>query len=62
MFLTFPYIDQAVTLKFRLLSSQFTSHEFFSNRKMSGVILDYTARELSTLLRATVWGIEAELI
>jgi hypothetical protein len=50
MFLTSPYIDQAIALKFRLLSIQFTSEAFVSSRKMS-VIEIY--RQLS--LRCTQW-------
>jgi hypothetical protein len=39
MFLTSPYIDQAIALKFRLLSIQFTSEAFVSSRKMVGIEL-----------------------
>ena len=37
MFLTCPLIDQAITLKFRLLSIQFTSERFVCNRTMSEI-------------------------
>ena len=35
MFLTFPYIDQAIALKFRLVSIHFTSEGFEAGRTMS---------------------------
>jgi hypothetical protein len=35
MFLTSPYIDQAISLKFRLLSIQFSAEAFETGRKMS---------------------------
>jgi len=39
--------ETSVNTQISLLSIQFTSDDFFPNRKVSGVILDYTTRELS---------------
>jgi hypothetical protein len=46
MFLTSPFIDQAITLKFRLLSIQFISEAFETDRKMSasGILCHLTLR------------------
>jgi len=35
MFWTFPFIEQAIALKFRLLSIHFTSEAFASGRKLT---------------------------